>query len=63
MYKLADDAHYGIIFDTCVDNNYKFLITCSDDRSINIYDYKTGDLYKKLAVAMYLEEFGNEVCI
>ena len=48
MYKLADDAHYGIIFDTCVDNNYKFLITCSDDRSINIYDYKTGDLLQKL---------------
>lgn len=48
LYKLADDSHQGIIFDACIDNDFKFLITCSDDRSINLYDFKTGKLLQKL---------------
>ncbi|KAL6930676.1 hypothetical protein ACO0R3_003796 [Hanseniaspora guilliermondii] len=48
LYKLADNSHQGIIFDACIDNDYRFLITCSDDRSINLFDFKTGGLLQKL---------------
>lgn len=48
LYKLDDDSHQGIIFDACIDNDYKFLVTCSDDRSINLYDFNTGKFLQKL---------------
>lgn len=48
LYKLDDSAHYGIVFDSQIDDDFKFLITCSDDRCINLYNFETGKLVNKI---------------
>ncbi|XBW34955.1 hypothetical protein QEN19_000519 [Hanseniaspora menglaensis] len=48
LYKLDDDSCNGIIFDSQIDRDYRHLVICSDDRSINLYDFKTGKLINKI---------------
>jgi WD40 repeat protein len=36
--------HEGSIFGVKIDQTGKYLISCSDDRSLKIYDFKTGNL-------------------
>ncbi|KAL6929764.1 hypothetical protein ACO0SA_001168 [Hanseniaspora valbyensis] len=48
LYTLSENVHHGIIFDSQIDNDFKHLITCSDDRSINLYNFETGELIAKI---------------
>lgn len=36
--------HKGSIFGVQINKSGKYIATCSDDRSIKLYDYKTGDV-------------------
>ena len=36
--------HEGSIFGVKVDQNAKYIVSCSDDRSIKLYDFETGSL-------------------
>ncbi|CAI5760503.1 unnamed protein product [Candida verbasci] len=42
VYNLKD--HEGSIFGVKIDQTGKFIISCSDDRSIKLYDFRTGNL-------------------
>lgn len=42
IHKLTD--HEGSIFATKIDKHGEHVVSCSDDRSINLYDFKSGKL-------------------
>lgn len=42
LYNLTD--HKGSIFGVKIDPTFSHIISCSDDRSVKLYDYATGEL-------------------